>query len=697
MEPFQFAGFVGPAYEARSRFQDAQRCINWYPEPAIEPGAKTPMVLYPTPGTRTLWDLPVLASIPAAEVRLLYSPASRRDLCVIAVGNKLLTAVPNGATWTFAVTNLQSNVGAMSAADNGTTILIVDGTNQGYTVNIANGAFGTIGSDAFFGANTVVNLDAYFVLNKPGTRQFYVSGLAATTFDALDFASKEAASDLLVAVWAEHRELWLLGQYTTEVWYNSGGADFPFSRNDGVFLQHGCGASASISRLGETFAFLGINERGSAVVLKAQGYGFAKISTPALDFEFSTYEKTSDAVAFTYRSSGHEFYQLTFPTANKTWVYDDSTGFWHERAWLDRVDGKLNRHRANCFANYGGRLLVGDFANGKVHEYLESVYTDNGDQIVRLRRTPHIVKNQLVVRYSELQVEFEPGVGLPVSTEPLLADFDGGNELSDWTLCPQVDTGPIKVLTEADAVVGNPEPSYRFTVLNSPDVAYMRRNFNFGAAGEFTVRAQFRVAQKATANAWSAGFRVLCDNNGVGAAFNIFEAAGVTTVQLLQTTSFTVGTVLGSRIVPTVAIGSWNTVQFDCVRLDATRYTATLTFFDLNNVAQAIITAPVTQVGNQVFLLTANNTTPATIVNFDNISVNAEQTVVGRAPQAMMRWSDDGGFTWSSEHWTGMGAQGQYFNRAVWRRMGAARDRVFEVRVTDPVKAVVIGSTLRVT
>jgi hypothetical protein len=190
---------------------------------------------------------------------------------------------------------------------------------------------------------------------------------------------------------------------------------------------------------------------------------------------------------------------------------------------------------------------------------------------------------------------------------------------------------------------------------------------------------------------------VLCDNNGVGAAFNIFEAAGVTTVQLLQTTSFTVGTVLGSRIVPTVAIGSWNTVQFDCVRLDATRYTATLTFFDLNNVAQAIITAPVTQVGNQVFLLTANNTTPATIVNFDNISVNAEQTVVGRAPQAMMRWSDDGGFTWSSEHWTGMGAQGQYFNRAVWRRMGAARDRVFEVRVTDPVKAVVIGSTLRVT
>ena len=64
-------------------------------------------------------------------------------------------------------------------------------------------------------------------------------------------------------------------------------------------------------------------------------------------------------------------------------------------------------------------------------------------------------------------------------------------------------------------------------------------------------------------------------------------------------------------------------------------------------------------------------------------------------PEAMLRWSDDGGSTWSNEHWTSIGTQGAYKNRAIWRRLGFARDRVFEVVVTDPVKAVIIAANLK--
>ena len=64
-------------------------------------------------------------------------------------------------------------------------------------------------------------------------------------------------------------------------------------------------------------------------------------------------------------------------------------------------------------------------------------------------------------------------------------------------------------------------------------------------------------------------------------------------------------------------------------------------------------------------------------------------------PQAMLRWSDDGGSTWSKEHWTTIGALGKYQNRAIWRRLGQARDRVFEVVVSDPVKAVIISANLK--
>jgi hypothetical protein len=67
----------------------------------------------------------------------------------------------------------------------------------------------------------------------------------------------------------------------------------------------------------------------------------------------------------------------------------------------------------------------------------------------------------------------------------------------------------------------------------------------------------------------------------------------------------------------------------------------------------------------------------------------------GNDPQAMLRWSNDGGSTWSNEHWATIGKIGQYANRALWRRLGWSRDRIFEVVITDPVKAVIVSAELK--
>ena len=69
----------------------------------------------------------------------------------------------------------------------------------------------------------------------------------------------------------------------------------------------------------------------------------------------------------------------------------------------------------------------------------------------------------------------------------------------------------------------------------------------------------------------------------------------------------------------------------------------------------------------------------------------------GSDPEVMMRWSDDGGHTWSNEHWTKMGKIGVYGYRAFWRRLGMTmklRDRVYEVSGTDPVKIAIVGAEL---
>ena len=66
----------------------------------------------------------------------------------------------------------------------------------------------------------------------------------------------------------------------------------------------------------------------------------------------------------------------------------------------------------------------------------------------------------------------------------------------------------------------------------------------------------------------------------------------------------------------------------------------------------------------------------------------------GYDPQAMLRWSDDGGFTWSNEHWVSIGKVGVTKNRAIWRLLGSARDRVWELTFTDPTARDIIGATL---
>ena len=66
-------------------------------------------------------------------------------------------------------------------------------------------------------------------------------------------------------------------------------------------------------------------------------------------------------------------------------------------------------------------------------------------------------------------------------------------------------------------------------------------------------------------------------------------------------------------------------------------------------------------------------------------------------PQVMLRWSDDGGHTWSNEHWVSVGKIGAYYQRAIWRRLGMTvklRDRVYEISGTDPNKIVIMGAEL---
>lgn len=72
----------------------------------------------------------------------------------------------------------------------------------------------------------------------------------------------------------------------------------------------------------------------------------------------------------------------------------------------------------------------------------------------------------------------------------------------------------------------------------------------------------------------------------------------------------------------------------------------------------------------------------------------------GQDPQVMLSYSNDGGHTWSSESWTSagknIGGVGEYKKRVIWRRLGSFRDRVFKIKITDPVKVTLISAEIEV-
>ena len=100
------------------------------------------------------------------------------------------------------------------------------------------------------------------------------------------------------------------------------------------------------------------------------------------------------------------------------------------------VSGK---HRSACGGiNWQGKELVGDFANGLIYSLEDEIYTDNGQEITRKRRTQIINKNRVNVIHNRVEIEFEPGIGLDVASDVdgydpqavLKWSDDGGNTWS---------------------------------------------------------------------------------------------------------------------------------------------------------------------------------------------------------------------------------------------------------------------------
>ena len=403
---------LGSSYVARSVNAADSRMVNLFPE-IVPEGGKEPAFLNRAPGLR------LLANMGDGPIRGMWQYEGSAYVVsgnVLYKVDTLWRATPIG--------NVTGSPGPVSMSDNGTQLFIAC-NGPSYIYNRLTNQFKQIDDPDFPGAVTVGYLNGYFVFNEPNSQRIWITQLLdGTSIDPLDFASAEGSPDGLVSLLISHREAWLFGTNSVEVWYDSGAADFPLTPVQGAFNEIGCIAAFSVAKLDNGIFWLGADARGRGIVYRANGYTAQRISTHAVEWQIQQYGTLSDAIAYTYQQDGHAFYVLIFPSANTTWVYDVATSAWHERAAF--INGSFTRHRSNCQMSFSNEVVVGDHEVGNIYAYDLDVFSDNGaiqKWLRSWRALPTGTNDLRRTAQHSLQLDAETGaIDASVTTPPIVVD-----------------------------------------------------------------------------------------------------------------------------------------------------------------------------------------------------------------------------------------------------------------------------------
>ena len=392
-----FVPLLGLGQKGKSSTVTSQSHTNLYAEMTPD-NEKSAFSFYGTPG-----------------LSLFYSFGDTPVRGTLAVGNFIYN-IHRGTFWEVNNAGVKVNRGTLTTtagrvrlAYNGTQIAIVDSSFAGfYLYTIATNAFTTVTANVIGTPVDVTFQDGFGIFAYADGKFQKTAAYAFQTLNALEYATAESNPDGLVRVIADHGELCLFGEQTVEFWINNGAADFPYSNQRGTTLEFGLAAPDSLVKYNDSLCGLFKNKMGQVQVMQMAGHALRKVSPPELDYLINGYAAVSDATAYSYLLGGHPFYQINFPSAGKSWLYDASTSLWSS------LESGLSgaRHRGEILVDFLNKPRVSDYATGDVYTLDASVYTDNGAAIPREVVMRHLSGNGGRVCVHRLQLDFETGVGV---------------------------------------------------------------------------------------------------------------------------------------------------------------------------------------------------------------------------------------------------------------------------------------------
>lgn len=423
-----YPNFCGPSNPTQAYTADQERTVNLYFEKML-PASSSKSALYPFPGLATL-NLAILSDAAIGGAGRAHIGIGGREFAIF--GHSFVEIYEDGS-YEIRGTVLNDGLPATidSNGDGGGQLFIASG-NSGHiydlTTNTGPTLIPALSGIARFGAQ----LDGYFLALDVATSTVYFSALLDGTSwtTGTDFWQRSGTGDPWVSMKVNRNYIYLFGEQTSEVWYDTG-ASFPFARHPSGQFQVGCSAPFSPAIVDGTVCWLGGTATSQGSLYRISGFAPEPISNPSIEHAISQYETIEDAQGDTFSVNGHHFYVLGFPTENKaSWVWDSTNGLFVEL-------GRWQPEQSSDFVMWPWRWAVQIFGQTRIlatdRAYYAALSQDTqqekvaGDELPqeyrRLRRAPVIMDEMERVYISEFTLDIEPATFSPIDGAESVANL----------------------------------------------------------------------------------------------------------------------------------------------------------------------------------------------------------------------------------------------------------------------------------
>jgi hypothetical protein len=260
------------------------------------------------------------------------------------------------------------------------------------------------------GSKAVTIINNQFVYTKDTL--YVVSDVGdGSSASGLNAAGAEVSPDNLVRAYTFDQVVYLLGERTVQLIYNSGVGSPPFDNVEGSLISIGCAAIHSVANTKDAIYWLGSDRS----VYRARGGAEERISSTAIANAVEGYDRVDDAFAYTFVFQGKEFYAIDFPDAQQTWCLNEELG---TDGWFELSAGtEGGDYNIASLVNVFGKNLIGDKATGDLYE-LDINRFDNNGAVYQRRRVLASISGENIgnrgkrMQMSRFELIMEMGVGL---------------------------------------------------------------------------------------------------------------------------------------------------------------------------------------------------------------------------------------------------------------------------------------------